>query len=69
MPVNETITYQIACDNPNCPGHPNLDPADRAQWLFVSHEVYGEASASNVFGNYDCLSAASADVPGVMRAA
>ena len=59
MPVEQETVLTISCDNPDCPGHPDLDPADRMGWLFISHEVYGEPTAQHVFGNYDCLSAAS----------
>lgn len=60
MPTESTVTLEISCDNPNCPGHPDLDPADRTGWLFVSHEVYGEPTAQHVFGSYDCLGAGAA---------
>ena len=63
MPVEQTTITKITCDNPTCPGHPGLDPNDRMGWLFISHEVYGEATASHVFGSYDCLSAASGMKP------
>jgi hypothetical protein len=61
MPVDETTTTNIVCDNSTCPGHPDLDPAKREGWLFISHEVYGQPTAQNVFGSYDCLSAASSE--------
>lgn len=58
MPLVQTTTIDISCDNPACPGH-DLDPADRTGWLFVTHEVYGENTESAVFGDYNCLSSAS----------
>lgn len=61
MPITETTTTHIECDNPNCPGHPYLNPADLTGWLLVSHEVYGEPTSSHVFGSADCLSAASGE--------
>jgi hypothetical protein len=61
MPVDEVSVLKISCDNPKCPGHPDLDPKDRKGWLFVSGEVYGEPTSSHVFGNADCLSQASGD--------
>jgi hypothetical protein len=59
MPVDESTTLAISCDNPACPGHSELDPAERTGWLFVTHEVYGEPTMQHVFGDYACLSAAS----------
>jgi hypothetical protein len=59
MPVNEETVLDISCDNPDCPGHPDLDSSDRTGWLFVTHEVYGQPTAAHVFGDYDCLAAAS----------
>ena len=50
----------IVCDNPACPGN-TLDPANRLGWSFVTSEVYGEPSQSNVFCCADCLSAAAAN--------
>jgi hypothetical protein len=61
MPVEETTNTKIVCDNPDCPGHPDLDPAVRTGWMFVTHEVYGDPTASHVFGDAACLSAASGD--------
>lgn len=61
MPVEEVTVTRISCDNPKCPGHPDLDEKDRTGWLFITHEVYGEPTVSNVFGSADCLSAASGD--------
>jgi hypothetical protein len=65
MPVDEATVVRISCDNPACPGHPDLDPAQRTGWLFVSHEVYGQPTAQNVFGSYECLHAASGEAPEV----
>jgi hypothetical protein len=59
VPTNQEVTVNIACDNPACPGHPDLKPDDRTGWVFVSHEVYGEPVMNHVFGSYDCLSQAS----------
>lgn len=59
MPVEETTKLKIKCDNPDCKGN-DLDPGDRAGWIFITHEVYGEASKQNVFCSYDCVSQASA---------
>lgn len=54
MPVDETTTLQITCDNPACPGN-ELDPASRYGWLFVTHEVYGEPTASSVYCSVACV--------------
>jgi len=62
MPVTETTVTRIICDNPACPGN-ELDPADRAGWLFVTHEVYGEPTSQSVFCSSSCLSAAAAAAP------
>jgi hypothetical protein len=61
MPVEETTVTNITCDNPACPGHPELDPTSRTGWLFISSEVYGDPVAQHVFGSADCLATASAD--------
>jgi len=62
MPITETTQLEISCDNPGCPGHPDLDPTDTTGWLLVTHEVYGDPTASHVFGSYDCLSQTSSAV-------
>jgi hypothetical protein len=67
MPIDTETTTTIVCDNPDCPGN-ELDPSERAGWLFVTHEVYGEPTDQHVFCTYDCLSAASGAKPGVMQA-
>lgn len=54
MPVDKTETLEIVCDNPNCPGN-ELDAGDRAGWLFVTHEVYGEPSSSSVYCGVACV--------------
>lgn len=54
MPVDQTTTTNITCDNPDCPGN-DLDPADRMGWTFTSVEVYGEPTAPpKVFCSADC---------------
>ena len=58
MPVDETTVTRISCDNPGCPGN-ELDPAERTGWLFVSHEVYGQPTAQNVFCSTACVSQAA----------
>lgn len=63
MPVDETAVLNITCDNPDCPGHPQLDPADRTGWLFITSEVYGEPTRQSVFGNIGCLNAATHGPP------
>ena len=60
MPITEETTTHIVCDNPACPGN-DLDPADRTGWLFVTHEVYGQASQQNVYCSASCLSVVSGD--------
>jgi len=67
MPVTEETMLHISCDNPACPGN-TLPTDDRSGWLFVSHEVYGEPTASNVFCCYDCLGATATDAPAAMGA-
>ena len=70
MPVTETTVLHITCDNPTCPGN-QLDPADRTGWTFVTSEVYGEPTQSNVFCSASCVSAAAgaADPPVTFAAA
>lgn len=57
MPVETTETLTITCDNPNCPGHGDLASDDRAGWLFVTSEVYGQPTAQHVYGNAECAEA------------
>jgi len=59
MPVNETTTLTIVCDNPDCPGN-SLDPGSRDNWLFVSSEIYGQATQQHVFCSAGCVSRAAA---------
>ena len=59
MPVEETTVLHITCDNAACPGHPDLDPAVRDGWLFVTSEVYGQQSQAHVYGNASCASIAA----------
>jgi len=53
MAVAEKTVLKITCDNPACPGN-TLDPKDRLGWVFVSHEVYGEPTQSNVYCCSEC---------------
>ena len=55
MPIDQTLTLSIACDNPDCPGH-DLAHDSRDGWLFVNHEVYGEPSRSSVYCSVSCVS-------------
>jgi len=61
MPVEVVTVTTLSCDNPDCPGHPDLDPNDRAGWLFISSEIYGEPAQQHVFGDADCAGAAATD--------
>lgn len=63
MPVEQTTTLAIACDNPACPGN-DLDPADRAGWTFVTTEVYGEPTVQHVY----CCAACAGTVADVLAA-
>lgn len=60
MPVEETSVLNITCDNPRCPGHNDVDPSSRTGWLFITSEVYGEPTATHVYGNVGCLNSATA---------
>lgn len=53
MPVDQTTTLAISCDNASCPGN-DLDPTDRTGWLFVTSEVYGQSTSSHVYCCADC---------------
>ena len=56
MPIEYARTVNVTCDNPNCPGHPELVADDLAGWLVISSEVYGEpTNEQTVFGSVDCL--------------
>jgi hypothetical protein len=68
MPVEQKEVLLIACDNPDCPGHKDLDNSDRTGWLFVSSEVYGQPTQQHVFGNVDCLNAATGTTPKMFAA-
>jgi hypothetical protein len=58
MPVEETTTLNIVCDNPDCPGN-DLDPTVRTGWLFISSEVYGEPTRQHVFCSTECVNGAT----------
>jgi len=60
MPVDQVTTLHIVCDNPACPGN-TLDPTDRTGWFFVTSEVYGQATQTNVFCGRDCAAQAATD--------
>ncbi len=57
MPATKADAWTIACDNPACPGHPELDAGDRAGWLFVTAELYGDPTFQRVYGSLDCVAA------------
>jgi hypothetical protein len=59
MGVETTSSTTVTCDNPNCPGDSGLDPSQHTGWLFVTHEIYGEPTQSNVFCCAMCLSVVS----------
>ena len=59
MPINEKTALNIVCDNPACPGNA-LDKSDRAGWLFVSTEIYGDPPQQHVYCSPEC---AGADAP------
>lgn len=62
MPLEQTTSLDITCDNPECPGN-DLDPADRTGWLFINSEVYGEPTKQHVFCSVECVNAATATTP------
>jgi hypothetical protein len=59
MPLTETTTFTIVCDNPDCPGN-SLDPGSRDGWVFVNSEVYGQPTQQRVFCSAGCVSRAAA---------
>lgn len=75
MGVIQETNLVIACDNPSCPGLPKgLDPGDRAGWLFVTAEVYGQPVEQHVFCSFACAAMgadarAAAPAPGDVLAA
>lgn len=58
MPIDQEVTVNIVCDNPDCPGN-ELDPADRMGWFFVSSEIYGQPTKQHVFCCGDCAAGAA----------
>jgi hypothetical protein len=58
MPVEEKLVVHITCDNPNCPGT-DKSATDRAGWLFVTSEIYGDPPAQHVFCSPECSTALS----------
>lgn len=48
MPVEQTTSVAITCDNPDCPGN-DLPTDDRTGWTFVNTEVYGEPPTQYVY--------------------
>jgi hypothetical protein len=69
VPVQEATVLHIVCDNPACPGHPGLDPADRAGWMFCSFELYGDPTQQWVFGSYECMGQYAMGLAAPMEAA
>lgn len=65
MPADQTVTLNISCDNPACPGN-DLDPADRTGWLFVNSEVYGQPTNQHVFCSVECVNAATTEQPEIL---
>lgn len=59
MAVETKTVQKITCDNPDCKGHPDLDPKERTGWFFVNSEFYGLPSQNHVFGSAECASAAA----------
>lgn len=58
MPAEQGKTWSIACDNPDCPGHPELAPDDPTGWLMVTHELYAEGTTQTaVYGDVSCVAA------------
>lgn len=60
--VTKTVET-ITCDNAACPGTSGLDPKDRAGWMFVNAEVYGQPGTQTVFCSSECVSAAAGSDP------
>jgi hypothetical protein len=58
MPVETTVTTNVTCDNPACPGNA-LDPADPNGWLHVTSQIWGEPAAA--VRVYCCSECAAAD--------
>jgi len=55
VPIETTVTHNITCGNPNCPGT-DLDPTDRTGWSFVTVEVYGQpVGEQRVFCSTECI--------------
>ena len=48
MPVDQTVTLQITCDNAACPGN-DLPVDDRLGWTFVTAETYGQSPIQYVY--------------------
>ena len=63
MPVDQTVTLAISCDNSACPGN-SLDPTDRTGWTFVNTEVYGEPTQQHVY----CCAECAGTITEVLRA-
>lgn len=55
MPAQEKTAVAITCDNSKCPGN-DLKRTDRAGWLFITAEVYGESISSHVYCSAECAS-------------
>lgn len=59
MPLTETTTINIICDNSECPGN-TLDPTNRDGWLFISNQISG-ASYDHVYCSYTCVNTITSD--------
>lgn len=58
VPVNQSTTLDIVCDNPDCPGN-DLPTDDRNGWTFVTTEVYGQPGEQHVYCCADCAGTVS----------
>jgi len=60
MPIETTTAIRVTCDNPSCPGHPDLSETDVAGWLQLQGVIAGESGlAVAVVGSAECLASFS----------
>ena len=60
MPVEQTTTANVACDNPDCPNKDNLPDGltsdELTGWLIVTVEQYAVGSIKNgIFCSWECV--------------
>lgn len=62
MPITETSSVEIVCDNPACPNVNPPEPLARNSmngWLLITAEIYGQTSEARVYCSFTCAAVAA----------